>query len=121
MAKSSTYLCGVLIGGTIAGTAVLLSSPNSSQRFREEISLCKDVMIDNFQGLKRDLQELVYIGEELKEKALSFINDKLPDLVSRIKQFSEEIQPHLYEMKGYLLYLQQIVIDLKNRIQNWDK
>lgn len=121
MSKSSSYFLGVLIGGSIAGTAIFLTNPNSGERLREEMSLCKDTMLENFYGLKNDLQELLYIGEELKEKALGFINERLPELVSRLKVLREEMEPHLLEMKEYLVQLQQLVVDLKNRIQNWDK
>ncbi|MCD8511193.1 MAG: hypothetical protein LRY73_15855 [Bacillus sp. (in: Bacteria)] len=121
MAKSTMYLTGVLIGGAIAGTTIIFTNPEMRARFEDELFIYKETMARNFQDIKRDLQELVYIGEELKEKALSFLNERLPEVMERLRQFIDEVKPQLMELKEYVYELQQYLGKLQEHMNSWTK
>lgn len=121
MAKSTMYLSGLLVGGAIAGTTVLLSSPETKEKLQDELSIYKETMRKNYQDIKHDLQELIYIGEELKEKAVAFLNEQLPDVMDRIRLFIDELKPQLIELKEYILELQQQVLELSQQLRDWTR
>ncbi|MDE3838128.1 hypothetical protein C0966_01850 [Bacillus methanolicus] len=97
--KLKSLLLGILVGGVSAGIGALLTAPASGKETRQNLKEKKDLLLNQFSVLKKNLAELkdaaTYASKEGKEAITTFASD----VKSSIDNWKNEISPHQQQLK----------------------
>ncbi len=121
-ARSGTsFIAGMMLGVTVAGASVLLTTPRSGKETREQIRETLALLKEKGAEL---LENIVLLIQKVKE-TIETARDKFIPIVQEIKasveKWKQEIIPHqdqiknqLSEIETSLKQLEDIVVDIKN-------
>ncbi|MDQ0268937.1 YtxH domain-containing protein [Cytobacillus purgationiresistens] len=111
--KAKSLFLGLLVGGTAASVAALLSAPASGKETRKYISIQSKVFASQMSELNDQLsvikKRLVHVGHEGKEAMTALTTD----MVESINQWKADILPHQKELQKELQNIEKSIAELE--------
>ncbi|SDY46013.1 hypothetical protein SAMN05421736_10223 [Evansella caseinilytica] len=101
-----------------SGAAALLMNPACREKVKAELAHSKEILLESCRRLKDELRELIDVGIEMKETAVSYIKEAFPAVLQRYEKLTEDVKPYLEEFKDTLLQVEELINTIINKFRH---
>lgn len=110
-----SYIAGIVVGGLAVGGALLLASDEAKSSYKTDLELLKENFENQIAKLKKEVKELLEIGQATAYKFEGYLQERVPLLYEKIESLKEDVSDLLADLKVALENLSDALLDLWNR------